>query len=190
MTNRDVCVVAHYVYFLGLSQSLRGGRRGGQLKYVVSLIGVQAEIWAVDKARVLTFTSRCSVITYCLPFSKRVLCMCCNISLPPFQTWHFRIKLQRRVKFSHNGVKRKVVPVLKLIKHHAWRYGGVEVNSISDLGARWRWVVSFTCQPLYPREKRTQCPLDNRLGGPQGWSGRYGEETFPLPGIELRPPRP
>jgi hypothetical protein len=30
-----------------------------------------------------------------------------------------------------------------------------------DLGTSWRWVVSFTTLPLYPR-----CPLD-KLGGPQ-----------------------
>jgi hypothetical protein len=30
-----------------------------------------------------------------------------------------------------------------------WRHMG----SILDLGTRWRWVVSFTPQPLYPREK-------------------------------------
>jgi hypothetical protein len=37
----------------------------------------------------------------------------------------------------------------------------------------WRWVVSFTPLPLYPRY-----PLDRRLGGPQSRSGRCGEEKI------------
>jgi len=34
-------------------------------------------------------------------------------------------------------------------------YWGVEVQlrSFFDLGTRWRWVVSFTSRPLYPRER-------------------------------------
>jgi hypothetical protein len=36
-----------------------------------------------------------------------------------------------------------------------------------DLGISWRWVVSFTPLPLYPRGKSPQHPLDRRLGGPQ-----------------------
>jgi hypothetical protein len=31
-------------------------------------------------------------------------------------------------------------------------------------------------RPLYPRGKSTWYPLDRRLGGPQSWSGRFGEE--------------
>jgi hypothetical protein len=48
-----------------------------------------------------------------------------------------------------------------------WRHS----STILDLGTRWRWVVSFTPQPLYP-----QYPLDGRLGGPQIQSGCCGEE--------------
>jgi hypothetical protein len=44
-----------------------------------------------------------------------------------------------------------------------------------DLGTSWRWVVSFTPLPLYPRGKSPQYPLDRRLGGPQSQSGRLGE---------------
>jgi hypothetical protein len=42
----------------------------------------------------------------------------------------------------------------------------------------WRWVVSFTPRPLYPRGKSPWFPLDKRLGGPQNWSGRLGEEKI------------
>jgi hypothetical protein len=48
-------------------------------------------------------------------------------------------------------------------------------------------VVSFTLQPLYPRGKSPQYPLDRRLGGPQTWSGQRGEEKIlPLLGLKLR----
>jgi hypothetical protein len=57
-----------------------------------------------------------------------------------------------------------------------------------DLGASWRWVVSFTSWPLYPRGKSCQYPLDRRLGVAQSWSGRHGEEEiFDLPGLKLWP---
>jgi hypothetical protein len=55
------------------------------------------------------------------------------------------------------------------------------------LGIRWRWVVSFTPRPLYPRErKRPSYPLDRRLVGPQSRSGHGGEEknSQPLQGFE------
>jgi len=47
-------------------------------------------------------------------------------------------------------------------------------------------VVSFTPQLLYPQGKSPWYPLDRRLGGPQGCSGRGGEEKNfqPPPGIE------
>jgi hypothetical protein len=53
-----------------------------------------------------------------------------------------------------------------------WRYS----STIPDLGTRWRWVVSVMPRPLYPWGKSPLYPLDRRLGGPQSWSGCYGEE--------------
>jgi hypothetical protein len=47
-----------------------------------------------------------------------------------------------------------------------------------DLGTSWRWVVSFTPRPLYPRGKGPRYPLDRRLSGPQSQSGRRGEEKI------------
>jgi hypothetical protein len=37
-------------------------------------------------------------------------------------------------------------------------------------------VVSFAPWPLYSQGKSSWCPLDRRLGGPQGWSGSSGRE--------------
>jgi hypothetical protein len=38
---------------------------------------------------------------------------------------------------------------------------------IPNLDTRWRWIVSFTPRPLYPRGKRPSYPLDRRLSGTQ-----------------------
>jgi hypothetical protein len=53
-----------------------------------------------------------------------------------------------------------------------WRYN----STILHFGTRWRWVVTFTPRPLYPRRKNPRYPLDMSLGGPQRRSGRRGEE--------------
>jgi hypothetical protein len=67
-------------------------------------------------------------------------------------------------------------------------YGGVEVwlHSFFDLGTRWRRVIDLTLLPLYPQGKSPWYPLDRRLGGLQGRSGRCGEEknSQPPPGME------
>jgi len=52
---------------------------------------------------------------------------------------------------------------------------------ILHLGARWRWVVSFTPRPLYPRGKSPLYAFNRRLGGPQSWSEHSGEEKNPCP---------
>jgi hypothetical protein len=44
-------------------------------------------------------------------------------------------------------------------------YGGVDVYTdphFFDLSTNWRWVVSFTSRPLYPRER---APGTNYIGG-------------------------
>jgi hypothetical protein len=63
--------------------------------------------------------------------------------------------------------------------------GGIAPRII-DLGTIWRWVASFTPQPLYPQGKSPWYPLDRRLGGSQRRSGRGVEEenSEPLPGLE------
>jgi hypothetical protein len=78
----------------------------------------------------------------------------------------------------------KVIPVLNcVIKHYAmktygkWRYSSIILN----LGTRWRWVVSLTPLPLYPRGWGPRYSLDRRLDEPQSWSGLYGEEKNILP---------
>jgi hypothetical protein len=73
-------------------------------------------------------------------------------------------------------VEGKVVPVLNSALRHegVWGSGCIDPHFL-DLGTSWRWVVSFTPLPLYPRGKSPRYPLDRRLGGPQSQSGRRGE---------------
>jgi hypothetical protein len=59
----------------------------------------------------------------------------------------------------------------------------------SNLGTGCGWLVSFIPLPLLSRGKSPQYPLyNNRQGGPNGRSGRYGEKKsiLSVPGIELR----
>jgi hypothetical protein len=66
-----------------------------------------------------------------------------------------------------------------------WGSGGIAPR-ILNLGTRRRWVVSFTPRPLYPQGMSPCYPLHTRLGRPQSWSGRGGEEknSQPLLGLE------
>jgi hypothetical protein len=56
-----------------------------------------------------------------------------------------------------------------------WRYS----STILDIVTRWRWVVTFTPRPHYPRGESLRYPLSTRLSGLQGRSGRCGEESNP-----------
>jgi hypothetical protein len=61
---------------------------------------------------------------------------------------------------------------------------------IPILGTRWRWVVSFTPRPFYPRGKSPSFPLDRKLGRPQSRRGRGGEEKkLSSPYRESKPSR-
>jgi hypothetical protein len=79
--------------------------------------------------------------------------------------------------------------VLFLTEYHAlkayWGIGGI-APCILDLGTRWRWVVSFKPQPIYPQGKSPWYPLNSRLGGLQSRSGHGGKEKNSqlLPGLE------
>jgi hypothetical protein len=76
--------------------------------------------------------------------------------------------------------KSKVAPVLNLLSATPLRRmesGCIDPHFL-DLGTNWRGVVSFTPRPLYPRGKSLLYPLDRRLGGLQGRSGRRGEDKI------------
>jgi hypothetical protein len=81
----------------------------------------------------------------------------------------------------YHKIKLKVKLPLCLTEHHAmnayWGSGSIDPY-ILDLGTRWRWVVSFTCRPLYPQGKSLWYPLNRRLVAPQRPSGHGGEEKY------------
>jgi hypothetical protein len=75
---------------------------------------------------------------------------------------------------ADSGIK-KVKLSLCLIKHMQWRCMGEwrYSSTILDLGTRWRWVVSFTTQPLC-----LWYLLGRILSGPHNYSLTHGAEPF------------
>jgi hypothetical protein len=65
-------------------------------------------------------------------------------------------------------------------------YWGVVAPHILDLGARWRYMVSFTLRPLCHQGRSPWYSLDRRLGRRQSRYGCGGEEinSHPLSGLE------
>ena len=56
---------------------------------------------------------------------------------------------------------------------------------ILNLGTKWRCVVNIKFRRVIPG-KEPRYPMKRGLGGPQSWSGRFGEEEnlSPLPELE------
>jgi len=73
-----------------------------------------------------------------------------------------------------------------------WGSGSITPRLL-NLGTRWRWVVSFTLRPLYPRRESPWYSLNRRIGGPQSRSGRgciNEKKSLLLPEIQLRSSSP
>jgi len=68
--------------------------------------------------------------------------------------------------------------------------GGIAPR-VLNFGTRWRWVVSFTLRPHYPR-RSPQYPSDRRLRRPQSRlrSGCEKNKSLSLPGVAPRSPSP
>jgi hypothetical protein len=92
-------------------------------------------------------------------------------------------QFQVSLKFSHKlKSKSKVVRVLKGV----WGSGCIYPHFL-HLGTSWRWVVSFTPRPLYPRER---APGTHWIGGwmdPQVGLNDVKRKFLTLPGLELQP---
>jgi hypothetical protein len=79
-------------------------------------------------------------------------------------------------KFSYLiGNRTRDLPLCSIVPQHcpyvdAWRKGDTAPH-IVNLDIRWRWVVSFMPQAIYPRGRIPWCPLDKRLGAHQSRSG-------------------
>jgi hypothetical protein len=94
------------------------------------------------------------------------------------------------VLHDHILCKNKVISLLfnwTLCNEGVLGSGGIAPR-ILDFGSRWRWLVSFTPQPLYPQGKSPWYPLRRRLGGPQSRPGQCGEEKNSQPLPRLEPP--
>jgi hypothetical protein len=98
------------------------------------------------------------------------------------------------IKYLLHITKRVILHLNRLTKNYFWapRHEGVLgigsiVSCVLDIRTIWRWVVSFTPGPLYPKGRSPWYPLDRRLSGPQSLSGRGGEEKFPRPRLESNP---
>jgi hypothetical protein len=47
--------------------------------------------------------------------------------------------------------------------------------TIINLGTTWKWIISFTPRPVYPREKSEWYPLKRKLRGLRNQSGHFAE---------------
>jgi hypothetical protein len=97
------------------------------------------------------------------------------ISLLCEKAYHINInfmglrKRKKKVKFSRC--------LTNWALHHegVWWTGCIDLHFVNPVTS-WRWVVSSTPRPLYPRGKWPRYPLDRRMGGPHNRPGRRGEE--------------
>jgi hypothetical protein len=103
-------------------------------------------------------------------------------------SWFPSVPLDKCWRQATTAFLQKKGKVTVLWRHVGeWRYSSTFLN----LSTRWRWVVSFTPLPLYPRGKSPRYPLDRRLGEPQSRSGPCEQEkNLALPGIEPGPELP
>jgi hypothetical protein len=80
---------------------------------------------------------------------------------------------------THRFEKKKLIENVSQVKGKKGKVvpGCIDPHFL-DLGTSWRWMVSFTPLPLYPRGKSPRYPLDRRLGGPQSRCWWRGEEKI------------
>ena len=78
-------------------------------------------------------------------------------------------------KYLHANYQNNINKI-KLFLYTGHEGSGGLLPLILNLGTRWRCVVNFMPHPLYPRDKKTLHPLIRRVGGPQSYFGRFGEQ--------------
>jgi hypothetical protein len=91
------------------------------------------------------------------------------------------------------GGKGKVLPVLffNLAPHYEayWERRCVGPR-ILDFGTRWRWVVSFTPRPIYPRERTPGTHWIGVWVGPRAGLDSVVMKKFPAPNGTRNPDHP
>jgi len=83
---------------------------------------------------------------------------------------------------------RRISVIVPVHAMKIYRGSGRTAPLIPNLGRRWRWMVTLTTRPLYPRLKSRLYPVNRRMGGPQMGTGRFGgkKNLLSLPGFEPR----
>jgi hypothetical protein len=101
--------------------------------------------WHVTWFRYI-WTEVCPYVMNVIPFTVRICQIVCWLNATLVSSY---IRLTNKVQVTINLS-------LCLTKHHDmktyWESGAVAPR-ILNLGDRWRWVVSFTHPPVYPRRK-------------------------------------
>jgi hypothetical protein len=70
-------------------------------------------------------------------------------------------------------------------------YGGSGGTApCTELGTRWRWVVTFASRPLYPAAKDPLVPIGQEAGWAPEPSGGGSEEKIPSPYRTRTPDHP
>jgi hypothetical protein len=91
-------------------------------------------------------------------------------------------------KVKKKKVKLSLCLTNSALRHEdLWGSGCIDPHFL-DLNTSWRWVVSFTHRPLYPRER---APSTHCIGGwvdpSAGLDDVEKRKCLTLPGLELRP---
>jgi hypothetical protein len=112
--------------------------------------------------------------------ARPVFCMIlkCNSPLYFTSAYNFSIRCPHILITFRNDT-----PEYQNIRNSWWCIEQLNVYSSSffELGTRWRWMVSFTPQPLYPQGNSPWYSFDRRQGGPHSHSGRDGEKKNSQP---------
>jgi hypothetical protein len=97
--------------------------------------------------------------------------------------------LTKRTRYDKIKVKVKL-SLCFITEHHAVKsYCGSrgKASIILDLGARWRWVVSFTPRPLYPRERAAGTRWTGGRVGPRAGLNAVTKKKNPGPCRDSNP---
>jgi hypothetical protein len=78
-------------------------------------------------------------------------------------------------KYLHANYQNSIINKRKLFVYTG-RKGSGGLVPLINFGTRWRCVVNFVPQPLYPRDKNTRHPLIRGLDESQSYSGHFGEQ--------------
>jgi hypothetical protein len=140
------------------------GQTSSSIQLLLFILGLHLRNWNLSSDNKIQFNSWVIVLRLCL--DGHMIESSSSRKLLLFTIADMLHKPSLKVKLS-------LYLTNEALRHEGvWGNGCIDPYSL-DLGTSWRWVVSFTPRPLYPRY-----PLDRRQGGPYSRSGRRGEEKI------------